>query len=69
MQTDDNVSLVCIPCSIGLVPSEHDLEEKLRLPCQYEPVLVNEFAPQDRIQRPAWLVNLSMPYHLFVPVS
>lgn len=65
MQTDDNATLVCIPCSSGLVPSEYvDLEEKLRLSRQYEPVLVNEFAPQDRIQRRAWLAKLSMPYPL-----
>ena len=51
VQKDDNASLQCIPCSSGLVPSEYvDLEEKLRLSSLCEPVLVNEFAPQDRIQ-------------------
>ena len=53
------------PYSSGLVPSEYvDLEEKLRLSSLYEPVLVNEFAPQDRIQRRSWLAKLSLPYRI-----
>ena len=52
-----------LPVTSGPVLSEYDvLEEKLRLLPLYEPIFVNEYAPEDRYSRRNWLAKLALPY-------
>ena len=62
-QGDDNASLITLPVTSGPVLSEYGvLEEKLRLLPMYEPIFVNEYAPEDRYSRRNWFAKLALPY-------
>lgn len=46
---EDNASLATFPVASGTVPADYvELNEALEFLPQYEPLFVNEFAPEDR---------------------
>lgn len=58
-----NASLVTLPATSGPVSAEYaELEEKLRLLPMYEPLFVNDCAPDDLYRRRSWLTKLALPF-------
>ena len=60
---EDNASLATLPVASGPVPADYvELNEALESLPHYEPLFVNEFAPEDRYKPQSWLAKLALPY-------
>ena len=64
----DNASLATLPIASGPIPADYvDLNETLQCLPHYQPLLVNEYAPDDTYKRRSWLAKLArtrLPNHL-----
>ena len=64
---EDNASLTTLPGSGGPTSSKYlNLEQQLAGVEMYHPVLLNDIAPSDRLERRKWLEGIQLPFTIMI---